>query len=166
MDLTAIVDKRTKELIHSYFLHFNNNEIPLKYSNFIKTIKYLKDLPSTFINTNNLLYIPKTQKNIEIIGTDFYLELILVPSNYQWNEQKIQIFEKKSQGIIKQKIGQLMNAVHLHFTYLKKNNMEELKTINFITDPENVTIKIQDLLFPDYEHPIRITWNIVLNTDN
>lgn len=157
--MLTISEKKVKELIHSYFGRFKfSGSIPEEYSNFIKLLE--SSLPKQFIKPDSLLYIPETSKGIDIIisdGPDYKLNLIITNQEHKWEESYLCYFHPDDIPVIKKKIGQILNSAHLTFAHLRRIH-KELKTIYLLTDPENLTIKIKDQKFPEYEHPARISF--------
>lgn len=159
----GIAEKSVKELIHSYFARFMNINVPECYSKFVNLLKLMKEMPDGFISSTSLLYIPKKQKGVEILtddSNDYSIELCLVPWDHKWDESKVKILGEHNVNEVKKRIGAAMNSAHLTFNLLKNQN-SELNNLALVLDPENVTIRIIDCLFPDYEHTWRISWKIM-----
>jgi hypothetical protein len=176
----ALVERPVKELIRSYLslfrkknlleiceqLRVSRKKIPTAYLSFTELLSLAERETelSEFLIPESLLVLPKQTENLrfETEAGWILIWLSLSSASQPWQEELFQRFQNSEIREIKTQIGKLMSSVHPYFAELKNQYPELLDSVSLEIDPSNVTVRISDQNFPNYEHPVRIGFRLEL----
>lgn len=175
-----MAEKPVKTLLHTYFKLFSTNnllniceklqvstkKIPEKYTEFGDFVNLIENnkIANIFLTNDSILKVPPEAGNMEFLKKDsediYLLSLDLVSFNKEWDDNIFSVFDEETTIKIKKYIGNIMNMVHYVFMYFKKDN-SELEHIILEACVDNVTIRIKDTNFPNYDHNTRISFKLL-----
>ena len=165
-------ERPVKLLLGSYFELFEQNKlldfcekqgistkkIPIEYKHTADMISIKNELSDKFLQHESILKVPPKAGDMNIErstdGELWNLKLDIVDANKKWDETPFTTFGEQAKGI-KQHIGNMFMMCRFVLDCLKAKN-KELSTLSLDIDPENITIKLKDSRFPNYEHTQRI----------
>ena len=163
----GVAEGPVKNLLKTFFLGLGDtdHELPSEYVGHIKMLRILDELPMAFVTHDSLIKIPPRPAEAPLTtptGEKRNLKIMLVPNTHVWEESQFEGFDPTQVGKIKHTMIQMIRACDVVFNTLKhvpKNN-KLLETLTLETDPENLTLRVQDSRF-EYDHDYRLSPLIV-----
>ena len=173
----GVSERPTKLLLNDYFsafrtdnilnqaekLQVSSKRIPVNYTSYGDMVTILNELTTDILQHDSLLKVPPKSADMEIFDSltnqKYLIKLDLVPFNIIWDESLFDPFRDQVNAVKKQ-IGDMISMVPFVFDCLKQQNKDLLSTITLKIETGNLTIRVVDSRFPQYNHAKRISFII------
>lgn len=156
------IERPIKQLMFAYFELFKNSGGPKyrTYRNTASNIESFQDLPADFVDKKSLYYLPESfePREVEVLVFEddhvqrwelWDISLSLVPSDAEWDPTgRIENLPDEEKMNVRRIISEMIQMGQYCWMIIAKRFKE---TQNFVlkVDPQNITLALQDPLFPE-----------------